>query len=155
MTMTTNLDNIPLKTNKSGINDDSDDPMVKDILNEFQQELKSVNNDNNYNINYNKQVYQSQQPPPIPQQPQQPQQPPPIPQQPIKKPSFSYYNEDLIRKTGIIIIIIAMIFSPFILPAFINKLPPYIAIIVDNYQFYFKLIILYIIFYLMFIKELI
>jgi hypothetical protein len=38
MNMTTSLDSIPLKTsnkNNDIIMDDSDDPMVKDILNEF------------------------------------------------------------------------------------------------------------------------
>ena len=42
--MTTNIDNIPLKTNKNDIqDDDSNDPMVKDILNEFEKELKMNN----------------------------------------------------------------------------------------------------------------
>ena len=154
MNMTTSIDNIPMKTNTNDIpNDDSDDPIVKDILNEFQQELKSVNQEpsTNYNINY--------QPPPPPSPP--PQQPPSRPpiyqqlQQPPKRTSSSFYNEDLIRKTGIIIIIIAMVFSPLILPAFINKLPPSISLIIDNYQFYFKLLLLFIIIYIMFIKELI
>lgn len=64
MNMTTSIDSIPMKTsnkNNDNLNDDSDDPMVKDILNEFQQELEintlkqpvNVNPRNNYNINYN------------------------------------------------------------------------------------------------------
>jgi len=52
--MTTSLDNIPMKTNIGVKTDDSDDPVVKDILNEFQQELK-INN--GYEINYDSNHY--------------------------------------------------------------------------------------------------
>lgn len=154
--MTTSIDNIPLKTNKSNINDDSDDPMVKDILNEFQQELKSINEPPQQQL---QSPQPPQQPPQLPPQPQQPlnyninYQQPKYQQQTIK--NNSYYNEDFVRKSGILTIIIAMIFSPLILPAFINKLPPSISTIIDNYQLYFKLLLSFLVFYLMYYKELI
>jgi hypothetical protein len=158
--MSTSIDNIPLK-NKSNITDDSDDPMVKDILNEFQHELKSINNEYQQPTQQPTQQPQQQPQQQPPQQPQQPlnyninyQQPKNQYQQSLNK-NNSYYNEDFIRKSGILVIIIAMIFSPLILPAFITKLPPSISTIIDNYQFYFKLLLLFIIFYLMYYKELI
>ena len=122
MNMTTNIDNIPLKTNKNNepSNDDSDDPMVKDILNEFQQELeintRKTSPTNNYQVNI---------------QPQETIQERPIPlqkKQSIQKQNIqtSYYNQIYINKTIIIIIIIALVFSPLILPVIIEKSPIFI-----------------------------
>ena len=68
MNMMTSLDNIPLKTSPTQINDDSDDPLVKDILNEFNQEI------NNH--------------PPQPQQQQQQS----LPQQPINNNDYIINN---------------------------------------------------------------
>ena len=151
MNMTTRLDDIPLKTMKTpndNYSDDSDDPMVKDILNEFQQELE---------INSRQSPQQSyQQPPPPPQQPQQP-----TPSQsnykinypennPKKtKQPFSYYNEDLLKKTAIIIIIVFIIFSPIFFPMMMEKLPAFIIPFIEPYEFYLKLLILAIIVYLL------
>ena len=151
--MMTSLDNIPLKTSPTQINDDSDDPLVKDILNEFNQEI------NNH--------------PPQPQQQQQQS----LPQQPInnndyiinnpvscpikprqtpqpKQLSSSLYNEDYIRKSAIIIIIVAFFFSPFIYDSIIEKLPLTFSTILTTYDFYFKLFIVYFIIYLFMIKNL-
>ena len=53
--MITPIDKIPLKTSNANITDDmSDDPIVKDVLNEFEKEL-SINEQtaNNYKINVN------------------------------------------------------------------------------------------------------
>ena len=140
MNMTTNIDNIPLKTNKNDIQiDDSDDPIVKDILNEFEKELKANTDVNNthsvpqkdYVINY-----------------QQPAQSCPVP---IKRQkSNGYYNEDYLRKSAIIIIIIALIFSTIIFSTFLDKLPESLKDIFDNYNYYIKLLLSFVKIYLLF-----
>lgn len=138
MNMTTNIDNIPLKTNKNDIQeDDSDDPMVKDILNEFEKELK-VNNPSapakpDYVINY----------------PQPPPQACPIPMKKAKA-ATGYYNEEFLRKTAIIIIIIALIFSPVIFATFVERLPASFTEMFDNYNYYVKLMISFVAIYLLF-----
>ena len=110
--MSTSIDNIPLK-NKSNITDDSDDPMVKDILNEFQHELKSINNEYQQPTQQPTQQPQQQPQQQPPQQPQQPlnyninyQQPKNQYQQSLNK-NNSYYNEDFIR------LIISLRYSSF------------------------------------------
>jgi hypothetical protein len=151
--MTTNLDNIPLKTNKNNEvnNDDSDDPIVKDILNEFQQELE---------LNTRK----TQSPPP--QQPinnyqvnMPPSQDPQDNQNklltiPKKKNGInnqnSYYNQIYVNKTIIIIIIVALIFSPLLFPILIQKIPASMVDTVQEYNFYIKLGLLFISIYLLY-----
>lgn len=147
--MMTSLENIPLKTSSSPSNDDSDDPLVKDILNEFNQE---VNN----------------QPPPsniIHQQPPSPTneyiinnpnscQIRPRLSQPSPQKTSSLYNEDLLRKSAIIIIIVAFFFSPLIYNTIIEKLPLQLSTILTTYDFYFKLFLVFIIIYIFMIKNL-
>jgi|694.fasta_scaffold29269_9 hypothetical protein len=144
MNMTTSIDNIPLKTNNNDIpDDDSDDPMVKNILDEFQQEFtnhKKPIQPAPYIIN------NTPSPPP-------PYIPPPIPNiqtNTNKSIKSNYYNEEFMRKTAIIVIIIAFIFSPIIFSTLIEKLPLNIATIIENYNFYIKLIISFIVIYLFF-----
>jgi len=145
MNMTTNIDNIPLKTTTNNIpNDDSNDPMVKDILNEFEQEFK-VNSQpqqqlppkpqNDYVINYS--------------------QPAPACPIPMKKKIINgFYNEEYLRKTAIIVVIIALIFSPIIFSTFVDKLPESFKDIIENNNFYIKLIMVFIAIYLLFIYNL-
>ncbi len=149
--MTTSVDNIPMKTNVGVKADDSDDPVVKDILSEFQQELK-INN--GYEINYES----SSVVPPI--QPQAPMSPPPpiqqyqrpVNQQPIMKPNInkSIYNEEHARKSAIIIIIIGIIFSPIIYNSIIERIPNSLMGIFISYDFYIKSLIAFISIYLLY-----
>lgn len=150
MNMTTSIENIPMKTSKTNMNDidDSEDPMVKDILQEFQQELKENQksslpqqpslNQNNYEINYN----------PPPQLPQQsPQQTQPKPKN--KNDIFSkYYNQEVFIKTAIIITIIAFVFSPTIFNTILDKIPSTFSQLLNQYEFYIKIIIAFIFIYL-------
>ena len=148
--MTTKIDDIPLKTIKSNdINDDTNDPMVKDILNEFEQELEMNinNNKNDYKVNYEPPVENNRQP--IENQNYN------IPKKVnnnLKKENKinSYINQDYINKTGIIIIIVALLFSPIIFPIIVNKLPTSIISYVENYDFYIKLLLLFIIIYILY-----
>ena len=151
MNMTTSLDDIPLKTMKNQDNnfmDDSEDPMVKDILNEFQQELEINNKQHQpqkpiiptssteesyppYKINYN-----------------------PINERKIKKEE-SYYNEEYIKKSVIIVIITFSIFSPVFFNIIIQKLPEIFRTIIETYELYVKLGVLLIAIYFLFYNKII
>jgi len=151
--MTTKIENIPLKTNKtSDINDDTNDPMVQDILNEFQHEIElneeESSKQKNYNINY-----VEPQPAAIVNQ---------EPQQYTKKTkkclnnsnSFSYYyNDDYIRKSAIIIIIIAFVFSPIIYNSIFSK--NRFADFFEENNLYVKLGLSFIVIYIMMFNNLI
>lgn len=146
MNMTTSIDNIPLKTNNNDLqDDDSDDPIVKNILDEFQQEFtnhKKPIQPTSYIINNT---------------PPSPYIPPPISTiqtNTNKSIKSNYYNEEFMRKTAIIVIIIAFIFSPLIFSTLIEKLPLNIATTIENYNFYIKLIISFIAIYLLFFYNL-
>ena len=151
--MITSIDKIPLKTSGSNITEDmTDDPIVKDVLNEFEKEL-SLNEQtikNNYQINNN----QYQQPQMQPQQPpqMQPQQQP-QPQMQQQQQQINYIDNILITKTFIICIVIAIIINPYIYNTIISKIPENISIILDNYNYIIKIILTFIILYaLMFYK---
>ena len=152
MNMTTKIENIPFKTNNADIADDSNDPMVQDILNEFQHEIQlneeSLKPKPDYDINYTP-----------PQQPQQQQQPTRQQQQPQKNKKSSnntissYYNEEYIRKSAIIIIIIALIFSPIIYNSIFSK-NKYADFFEEN-NFYIKLALCFIFLYIMMYNNLV
>ena len=117
--MLTSLDKIPQKqSNNVSVDDMSDDPLVKDVLSEFEKELninEQHQNNKNYNINYQ----QHQQPPPQQQLPP-PQQLPPQQQQQYQlrnqnsKTLSNYIDNILITKSFIICIIVALIINPYI-----------------------------------------
>jgi len=169
MNMMTSLENIPLKTSSSSINDDSNDPIVKDILNELNSQL------NNHPSPPQQSSQSSSSPSSSPlssplqsplsslQSPQIPtqfsQQPyiinnPSIPQRPNKNKNF-YYNEEYLRKSVIIVIIIAIFFTPIIFNTLIDKLPQSLASIFNSYDIYIKLILVFISIYLLMIFKLI
>ena len=155
--MITPIDKIPLKTSGANITDDMvDDPIVKDVLNEFEKEL-SLNEQtikNNYLINNNQhqqQLQQQQQPlyHPLQQQlqPQQPQ----LQQQQSSK--INYIDNELITKSFIICIVIAIIINPVIYNTILSKIPENISGILDNYNYIIKIILIFIALYaLMFYK---
>lgn len=159
--MITPIDKIPLKTSGNNITDDmADDPIVKDVLNEFEKEL-SLNDQsmkNNYLINNNQQQ-QPQQPYQPPQQipQQQPvylQQPQQLPQQQQQQqPQISYIDNILITKTFIICIVISIVINPVIYNTIISKIPENISVMLDNYNYIIKIILIFIALYaLMFYK---
>lgn len=132
--MTTNIANIPMKTNLNEIpQDDSDDPMVKDILNEFQQEMN------------NQEVMKETAPVYVINNPIEP-----IKTQKISNKNNNYYNEEFMKKSAIIIVIIAFIFSPVIFSSIIDKLPLNLSSLLEDYNYYIKLILAFIAIYLMF-----
>lgn len=153
MNMTTNIANIPMKTSKMNNNDDSEDPIVKDILQEFQEELKEnqKSSNNNYEINFN--PPQPSQQPPQQFQPSQPLQQPSQQQKQPKQPQqteglMKYYNQEVLIKTAIIIIIVGFVFSPIIFNTIIDKIPSAFSQLLIQYDFYIKIIIAFIFIYI-------
>ena len=154
--MITPIDKIPLKTSGANITEDmTDDPIVKDVLNEFEKEL-SLNEQtikNNYLINNNQ--HQQQQPPQNYQQPLyhplQQQLQPQLQQQQSSK--INYIDNELITKSFIICIVIAIIINPVIYNTILSKIPENISGIFDNYNYIIKIILIFIALYaLMFYK---
>lgn len=153
MNMMTSLDNIPLKTSSTiQPNDDSEDPVVKDILNEFNQEINNQSSSTQYPSPPSQTIFTT---PPKDEYVINNCQRNPIPQLQSQKKIKSLYNEDFLRKTFIIIIVIALIFSPIIYNSIIDKLPNPFASIFNTYEFYIKLFFVFIVIYLLMIKNLI
>ena len=155
--MITPIDKIPLKTSGANITEDmADDPIVKDVLNEFEKEL-SLNEQpikNNYLINNNQhqQPYypQQQQQQQSQQQQQQQYQQNNQQQQSLKK---NYIDNELITKVFIICVVIAIIINPVIYNTFISKIPENISGMFDSYNYIIKIILIFISLYvLMFYK---
>jgi hypothetical protein len=144
--MITSIDKIPLKTSGISKTDDMDDPMVKDVLNEFENELSIQQN--NYQINNQPIISTSQQ-----QQQQQQQQPIQNTQMPTpvktKKQKINYIDNILINKTFIICIIIAIVINPYIFNTILSKIPDNISSIVNDNNYIIKLLIIFIILYIM------
>jgi hypothetical protein len=153
--MLTSLDRIPLKTSNINNTDDmSDDPIVKDVLNEFEKELSLNEQKSNYNINYNQQQQQLPQQPmqlPLQQPTQLPQQQPMQYQQQrtsILQNKTNYIDNILLTKTFIICIIIALITNPVIYSTIISKIPINLSTIFDSYNYVIKLGLIFITIYL-------
>jgi hypothetical protein len=141
MNMMTSLENIPLKTSSTSINDDSNDPIVKDILNELNSQL------DNQAVPHN--VPQSV-PHNVPQSvPQMAPSSYPMPNQyvinnsvnsqKLNKNKNSYYNEEYFKKSLIIVVIIAFFFIPIIFNSIIDKLPEPLLSIFNLYKTYTRI----------------
>lgn len=158
--MITEIDKIPLKTNDISTTDDMNDPLVKDVLNEFENELLLSNKPkNNYQINNNeednnKNYHQHQQQQYQPQQQQQQDNPIiKIPKNSNKNEKIKFYDEILINKAFIICIVIAIIINPYIFTTIINNLPENISTIIDTYNYFIKLILICAIIYLLMVYK--
>lgn len=151
--MLTSLDKIPQKqSNNVSVDDMSDDPLVKDVLSEFEKELninEQHQNNKNYNINY-----QQHQQPPQQQQLPPPQQLPPQQQQQYQqrnqnsKTLSNYIDNILITKSFIICIIVALIINPYIYSTIISKIPADLSTLFDSYNYLIKLILIFITVYI-------
>lgn len=157
--MITEIDKIPLKTNDISLTDDMNDPLVKDVLNEFENELLLSKPKNNYKINNNDDIindnsdsnfnkkngYQIQLQQQLPQNQPQP--------QPKKNNKIKYYDELLINKSFIICVVIAIIINPYIFTTIINNLPENISTILDGYNYIIKLALIFIIIYILMVYK--
>jgi hypothetical protein len=143
--MITSIDNIPVKQNGDAITDDmNDDPIVRDVLSEFEKEL-AMTTKNNYQINYDQQ--QPQQQPQIQPQPQIQVQPQPQPK--ISKKQDFHIDNEIVVKVFIICIIVALVMNPYIYSTILSKVPDNISLLLDNYNYFIKLILIFIILYLL------
>lgn len=150
--MSTPLNNLPLKTQKNIETNDNDinDPMVQDVLNEFQEEI-SVNNKPET-------IYKAPNTNQIPQQTYQssPQMQNIHTQQQMYNIKYNnqqgyqqYLNIDIAKKTTIIVLIVIIIIFTNILQIIYEKLPSNIFETIEPYDIYIKSIILFIILYLL------
>jgi hypothetical protein len=151
--MITSIDNIPLKTNGHVITDDmTNDQTVKDVLNEFEKELSLSDpiTNNNYQINYQQQQQLQQQQ--LQQQQLQQQQ---LQQQQLQQQQKQNSKKDLcidnelIVKVFIICIVVALITNPYIYATILSKIPDSLSLFFDNYNYFIKLAIIFVILYLM------
>jgi hypothetical protein len=147
--MLTSLDKIPQKpSNNISVDDMSDDPVVKDVLSEFEKELliNEQQANNNYNINYQQQPQQPQQQ--QQQQLQQQQQYQQRPQMQNSKSIKTYIDNILLTKTFIICIIVALVINPYIYNTIISKIPADLSTLFDSYNYLIKLGLIFITVYL-------
>lgn len=143
ISMATPINNIPLKNN-ANTQDDIEDPSVQDVLREFESEIS---------LTKKQDVPQQQYPPNIPIKPQQPYYPPQ--QQQIQlNDNSSYIDIPLLKKTLFIVVIPMIIFYPNLFCSIYTKLPLSISSIISNYEFYIKILIIFVILYILFYKKL-
>ena len=177
MSMSTPLNNLPLKTQQS--NDDSNDindPLVQDVLNEFQEELNSSKkqNSNDSAIPVHQQIAFQQQNQQAQQQAQlqaqfQAQQQMNMPSKPNIQNNYypppqnnkytinynqnnfpySYVDIDLVKKTAIIVITTILVFHTNVFLMIYEKLPDYIKDIVYRFDIYVRSIFLFLTLYVL------
>ena len=151
-TMSTPINSIPLKTsqNINDTEDDSSDPLVQDVLNEFQREIGSKT----------KPSLPEQQIPIFHHPPshqhiiyQQPQQHIPniIHQPPIIINKNNVINIEIAKKAAIITVVSLILFYPGLFTKICeNILPVNILTILINYEFYIIILTIFIIIYLLY-----
>ena len=165
--MSTPLNNLPLKTqNSNDENNDINDPMVQDVLNEFQEELIMSQKPNTQQQSMS-QPLPPQMPPPMPPQQHPSHQqhymhnnipPPPIHPMYNKKEEnkqfpYNLVNIEILQKVLIIVIVTILIYSSNILPLLYDKLPSYLSDFMEVYDFFIKSFVIFIAIYVLFIFE--
>ena len=150
--MSTPLNNLPLKTQQNIEQTDNDinDPMVQDVLNEFQEEI-AVNNksENTYTPPVNQsppqQMYQT---PPQMQNIQAQQQMYNIKYN-NQQGYQQYLNVDIAKKITIITIIVMIITYSNLFQTLYEKLPTSVFELIEHYDIYIKGFVLFIILYVL------
>ena len=151
--MSTPINTLPLKTQQPNISDTSDinDPIVQDVLNEFQEELMMSK-------------HSKSQQPPISQMPPLPmyQQPTQHQQQQYQPPMnynyknttkydniTSYIDTDVAKKSLILVIISLIIYHSGIVNTVYEKMPDYLQDNLNNFDIYIKSLSLFSIIYIL------
>lgn len=154
--MSTPLNNLPLKTQKNIETNDNDinDPMVQDVLNEFQEELAI----NNKHEPIYKAPIMNQVPPQVYESPPQMQNI--HSQQQMYNIKYNnqqgyqqYLNVDVAKKTTIIVLIVIIIVFTNILLTIYEKLPSNIFELIEPFDIYIRCILLFIIIYILSILD--
>jgi hypothetical protein len=148
--MSTPINTLPLKTQQSNISDTNDinDPLVQDVLNEFQEELM-------ISKQHAPQSQQMHQLPPMmpPQQQyhnQQYQQQHLNYKNNLNKSDYStYLDTELAKKSLILVIISLIIYNSGIINTVYEKLPDYLQDNLNNFDIYIKSLSLFAIIYVL------
>jgi hypothetical protein len=145
--MSTPINTLPLKTQQTNISDTNDinDPLVQDVLNEFQEELMISK----------QQSQHMHQPPPIMMVPQQQYHNQQNHQHINYKSNInksdisSYLDTDVAKKSLILVIISLIIYNSGIINTFYEKMPEYLQDNLNNFDIYIKSLSLFIIIYVL------
>jgi len=148
--MSTPINTLPLKTQQSNISDTNDinDPLVQDVLNEFQEELMI----SKQHAPQSQQMHQS--PPMMPPQQQyhnqQYQQQHLNYKNNLNKSDYStYLDTELAKKSLILVIISLIIYNSGIINTVYEKLPDYLHDNLNNFDIYIKSLSLFAIIYVL------
>jgi hypothetical protein len=145
--MSTPINTLPLKTQQTNISDTNDinDPLVQDVLNEFQEELMISK----------QQSQHMHQPPPIMMVPQQQYHNQQNHQHINYKSNInksdisSYLDTEVAKKSLILVIISLIIYNSGIINTFYEKMPEYLQDNLNNFDIYIKSLSLFIIIYVL------
>jgi len=146
--MSTPITTLPLKTQQTNIdNNDINDPIVQDVLNEFQEELMNSKQPNKSQQMTPQQMQQQQQNMLQMQQQMLLQQPPMI-NQPPNYNSRNYINKydnisayadvDIAKRSLILVILSLIIYHSGIINNVYEKLPDYLQDNLNNFDIYIK-----------------
>jgi hypothetical protein len=146
--MSTPITTLPLKTQQTNIdNNDINDPIVQDVLNEFQEELMNSKQPNKSQQMTSQQMQQQQQNMLQMQQQMLLQQPPMI-NQPPNYNSRNYINKydnisayadvDIAKRSLILVILSLIIYHSGIINNVYEKLPDYLQDNLNNFDIYIK-----------------
>lgn len=177
MSMSTPLNNLPLKTQHTNEDaNDIQDPMVQDVLNEFQEELNSSKNIVQLQSQHAQMAQsqaqaqaqaQTQAQAHIQQMTQQisyQNAPKPYTQQQNYYPNsnkytieyndnnkfpYNYIDIDLIKKIAIIVIVVMLVYCTDIFLSLYHKLPDNISDVVFRFDIYVRSVVLFLILYML------
>lgn len=164
--MSTPINTLPIKTQQTNVSDTNDinDPLVQDVLSEFQEELMMSKHPSKQPQMSHDQVIQQQQmmlqqqmqqQQMLQQQQQQQfqkQQPPPPQQFQSSNTSYnisSYLDIEIAKKSLILVIISLIIYNSGIINIIYEKLPDYLQDNLNNFDIYIKSVSLFLIIYVL------
>jgi len=163
--MSTPINTLPLKTQQTNVSDSNDinDPLVQDVLSEFQEELMmskqpkppQMSPDNfmhQQQMMLQQQMMQQQQTQQQQtQQLQRQQQQPPPPQHNISKYEnmTSYLDIEVAKKSLILVIVSLIIYNSGIINVIYEKLPDYLQDNLNSFDIYIKSVSLFLIIYVL------
>jgi hypothetical protein len=146
--MSTPINTLPLKTQQSNMSDTNDinDPLVQDVLNEFQEELMI----SKQNASPSQHMHHQSQPMMMPPQQQYHQQQHLNYKNNLNKSDLSLYLDSEVAKKSLILVIISLIIynSGFINTVY-EKMPDYLQDNLNNFDIYIKSLSLFAIIYVL------
>ena len=155
--MSTPISTLPLKTQPSSEANDINDPVVQDVLNEFQDELMMSKQSKSHPPMPQQPQYPSMPPqhsqhpyPPHPSHPQHPQHPyPPYPSQSKYDSISAYIDTEVAKKSLILVILAVIIYHSGIINTVYEKLPDNLQDNLTSFDIYIKSVSLFSIIYVL------